>query len=73
VATGASPTPPIVFSGVDAPRADRRSIERADISHASFAAPKVVQTDVDLGRSVDRDVEVFLADDVLRNDGAENR
>src|SRR4029077_17400146 len=66
-------TPPIVFCRVDASGADTRAVKGTNITHAKFSAPQVVQVDVDLGRSVDRNVDIFVADDVLRNHGPENR
>jgi hypothetical protein len=45
--------------------ADRRAIQGTNVAHANVPAPQVVEMDVDLGRGVDSNVDVFVADYVL--------
>jgi len=58
----------IIFSRVDAAGADLRTIQGTNVANANVPTPQVVEMDVDLGRGVDRNVDVFVADYVLRND-----
>jgi hypothetical protein len=72
-AARAGRTSPIVLGRVDAAGARLGGVESTNVGDANFAAQQIVEMDVDLGRSVDRYVHVFIADYVVRNDGAANR
>lgn len=47
-----------------------RVVEGADVGEADFATEQIAEMDVDLGRSVDGDVHVPIADHIAGNEGA---
>jgi hypothetical protein len=65
-------TSPIVLSCVDAAGA-RGVIEGANVGDTSIATQQVVEMSIELGRSIDGNVLVFINDHILRNDGTANR
>ena len=72
-AARAGGTSPKVLSRVNASGACRGAIVSANVLDAGLAAEQIVEMDVDLSRSIHRDVDVFIPDHVLRNNGAIDR
>ncbi len=65
-------TSPIVLSCFDAAGA-RGVIEGANVGDTSIATQQFVEMSIELGRSIDGNVLVFVNDHILRNDGTANR
>src|SRR5579863_4081496 len=48
-------------------------IERTNVGHSDFLPEQIVEVDVHLGRRIDGDVHILIADHVTRDDRATNR
>src|ERR1039457_3199017 len=65
-------TAPVVLGRIDCASAHRRTVECTNIPDPNAGPQQRVQMDVDLGRGIDRYVDILIADQVLGNDGATN-
>src|ERR1035441_126437 len=65
-------TSPVVLGRIDCARAHRRTVERTNIPDPNAGPQQRIQMDVDLGRGIDRYVDILIADHVLGNDCATN-
>lgn len=71
-ATGTGSTSPIIFCRVDATGAGARAIQGTNVAYADFATPQVVEMDGNFSRGIDGNVDVFIADYVVGDNGSEN-
>src|ERR1039457_4671065 len=65
-------TSPVVLRRIECAGAHRRTVERTNISDPDATPQQRIQMDVDLGRGIDRYVDILIADHVLGNDRATN-
>ena len=65
-------TAPEVFRGVNGSGARARFIQRANVTDADLSAQQIVEVNVHVGGRIHGDVNILVADDVLRDDGADD-
>ena len=66
-------TSPVVLGRIDGAGAHRGTVEGTNIPDPDATPQQRVQMDIDLGRGIDRYVDILIADYVLGNDRAANR
>src|ERR1700677_2106328 len=66
-------TSPIILGRIDCAGAHSGTVECTNVPHSNAASQQRVQMHVHFGRSIDRYVDILVADYVLGNDGATNR
>src|ERR1700751_2879840 len=63
---------PVILDRVDCARTHRGLIKGADIAHANFVSPQIVQVDLYFRRGIHRNVNVLVADHIVGNYGSVN-
>ena len=72
VARASGAAPPIL-GGVDGAGAGCCLVESANVLNSDVSAEQVIEVHIDLGGSVDGDVDVFITDHVAGDDGSDDR